>query len=126
MKPSRAALDLPGKMTFTLENDTDTRFNTNFYSARLHKRVDGEWFLVAPQGWPSPLTPLAASESQTWTVSLSGEVQAPAGSDSESDADALDTSQRNIGGLGGGRYAFGIAGWFEGGSYKRQTAFAAT
>ena len=81
---------------------------------------------VAPQGWPQPLTPLAAGESHTWAVSMSGAVGDVSPPNVDSGGELDDTSRRTVAGLGGGRYAFGIDGWFEGGSYKRQTAFAAT
>ncbi|WP_049900101.1 hypothetical protein [Halococcus agarilyticus] len=118
MEPSRSSLDLPGEMAFTLHNGTDGVLQTNFYSARLHKRVGGEWYLVAPQGWPEPLTPLPAGESQTWTVSMSN--------DPEESKPNVDEARLAVGGLGGGRYAFGIDGNFRGGTYERSTAFAAT
>jgi hypothetical protein len=126
MEPSHSSLDLPGEMEFTLHNDTDSRFETNFYSARLHKRVDGEWFIVAPQAVPAPLTPLPAGESHTWTVSMSGKVSEDSTPTVGSGSDTDDTSRRTVGGLGGGRYAFGITGNFRGGSYEQPTAFGAT
>ena len=126
MEPSRSGLDLPGEIEFMLENGTGTSLQTNFYSARLHKRVDDEWYLVAPQGWPQPLTPLAAGESHTWAVSMSGAVGDVSPPNVDSGGELDDTSRRTVAGLGGGRYAFGIDGNFREGSYKRQTAFAAT
>ena len=118
MEPSRSSLDLPGEMMFTLHNGTGSSLQTNFYSARLHKRVDGEWYRIAPREVPQPLTPLPAGESQTWTVSVS--------SDLAESKPNVNEAQLAVGGLGGGRYAFGIDGNFTGGTYERSTAFAAT
>lgn len=140
MEPSREGLSLPGEIGFTLENRTDSRFDTNFYRAGLSKFVDGEWFWVAPQAVPQPLTPLPAGESHTWTVSMSGDLPEPTAVPSKPlsrnvtarattthgpTTASRETSERTVGGLGGGRYAFGIDGWFQGGSYDRKTAFAA-
>ena len=49
---SETTVSLPATVEATLANDTDAEFRTNHYSARLHKRVDGEWFHVAPTAWP--------------------------------------------------------------------------
>lgn len=49
MTPSAIAASLPdASVSFTLANETETTFSTNFYAWRLHKRVDGEWYYIAP------------------------------------------------------------------------------
>lgn len=112
----------PEKPTeFTLRNQSGQRFDTNFYHWQLHKRVDGSWYYIAPQSWPAPLTPLAAGEEHTWTLSVAtGRV---------SNGDLIDhvegTESLTVPGLGGGHYAFGIDGWFEAGSPKERIAIAA-
>ncbi|WP_254538044.1 hypothetical protein [Halomarina litorea] len=116
MTPSASSAELPGDLSFTLSNDTDAEFQTNHYAARLHKRVDGEWFHVAPRAWPQPLTPISAGGSYTWTVEFAG------GEGERPDAGETD---RTVGGLGGGRYAFGNDGWFAGGSHESKTAAVA-
>lgn len=121
MEASDGTVELGGSLTFTLRNDTDSAFQTNHYAARLHKRVDGEWFHVAPTSWPEPLTPLPAGERHGWTVYLDAE---PTDEPSVGPGDGK--TSRVVGGLGGGRYAFGNDGWFEGGTYEEKTAAIAT
>lgn len=97
---------------FTLRNRSDHRFETNFYHWELHKRVDGDWYSVAPEYWPQPLTPLEAGEEHTWTVTVeTGRVN-----DGASLGHVEGTESLTIAGLGGGHYAFGTDGWFAAGS----------
>lgn len=118
MTASRSTVDLPATVEFTLSNDTHADLQTNHYAAVLHKRVEGEWFRVAPTMVNQPLTPIPAGERHTWRVELE---HAP---DREAHGQGLD--ERRVAGLGGGRYAFGNDGYFPGGSYEESTALATT
>ena len=118
MTASTSTVGLPGEVEFTLHNGTDVEFRSNHYAARLHKGVDGEWFRIAPNGWPQPLMLMPAGTSHAWTVALAHEA------DAESRGGGTD--ERRVGGLGGGRYAFGNHGWFAGESPEEQTAVVAT
>jgi hypothetical protein len=106
MDRSVDAADLPADLTFTLRNETEATFSTNFYAWRLWKRVDGRWFDVAPQFWPEPLHRLRPGASHAWTVSLDAAL--PDGPV----ARAQGESSVSLAALGGGRYAFGVRGWF--------------
>lgn len=107
---------------FTLRNQSDQRFQTNFYHWQLYKRVDGDWYYILPESWPEPLTPLAAGEDHTWTVTVrTGRVSDGAPIEAVQGTDSL-----TIDGLGGGQYAFGTDGWFAAGSYEEPIALAAS
>jgi hypothetical protein len=106
---------------FTLRNRSEQRFETNFYHWQLRKRVDGDWYEVAPQSWPEPITPLAAGDEHTWTVTIAtGRV---------SSGDPIDrvegTESHTVTGLGRGHYAFGSDGWFGAGATDGSIALAA-
>lgn len=110
---------LPAEFTFTLDNGTETLLNINFYQWRVWKRVDGEWFHVAPQGWPEPLHQLPPGESHAWSLACEHDLPSnayPMGVEGENGA--------TVGGLGGGEYAFTTQGWFEGATHENQTGFA--
>lgn len=106
MARSTAAVDPPGSVTFTLRNETAGRFRGNFYAWRLSKRVDGEWYRVAPRLVPQPLTSLPPGDTHRWTVSVDAAL--PDGPVSLAEGD----SSVALSALGGGRYAFGIDGRF--------------
>lgn len=105
----------PGQpAAFTLRNRSGQRFETNFYHWRLYKRAGGDWYYIMPQSWPEPLTPLAAGEDHTWTLTVeTGRVSDGAPIESVKGTESLRTN-----GLGGGHYAFGTDGWFVAGSYE--------
>lgn len=106
---------------FTLRNRSEQRFETNFYHWQLYKRVDGDWYYIAPQSWPEPLTPLAAGDEHAWTVTVAtGRI-----GDGDSIEPVEGTESLTLAGLGGGRYAFGTDGWFAAGSYEESVALAA-
>ncbi|MFC7324589.1 hypothetical protein ACFQMF_08355 [Halorubrum rutilum] len=106
---------------FTLRNRSEQRFETNFYHWQLYKRADGDWYYIAPQSWPEPLTPLAAGDEHTWTVTVAnGRV-----GDGDSVEPVEGTESLTLAGLGGGHYAFGADGWFAAGSYEDPIALAA-
>jgi hypothetical protein len=107
---------------FTLRNRSGQRFQTNAYHWQLYKRVDGDWYYIAPESWPEPLTPLAAGEAHTWTVTIeSGCVSDGAPIDAVQGTDSL-----SLAGLGGGQYAFATDGWFAAGSPDAPVALAAS
>jgi hypothetical protein len=104
---------------FTLRNETDVRFDTNFYAWRVWKRVDGEWFHVAPQGWNDPLMALGPGDSHVWKLTVDGrENRAPSTA-------ASGTETLSLTGLGGGTYAFVVDGWFATADHENSVGFAA-
>ncbi|SEO86708.1 hypothetical protein SAMN04487948_10655 [Halogranum amylolyticum] len=105
---------------FTLTNDTDVRFDTNFYAWRVWKRVDGEWFHVAPRAWNQPLMSLAPDESHAWTLTVDNTRL-----DDEPLPRAGGTEELSLAGLGGGTYAFTVDGWFAGEGYRDGVGFVA-
>lgn len=105
---------------FTLRNRSEQRFETNYYRWKVYKRVDGEWYYIAPESWPEPLTPLAAGDDHTWTLTVAtGRV-----SDGESIEPVEGTESLTLAGLGGGHYAFGTDGWFAAASHEETIALA--
>lgn len=121
LEPSVRTVTPGDSITFTLANGRDVPLQINFYQWRLHKQVDGEWFHVAPHEWPEPLMTLPQGEEHTWTVTPTTDVTDSSMSNSVQGTDTL-----TVPGLGGGQYAFGTSGWFEGESHETQTAFVAT
>lgn len=120
LEPSTTDRELPGTITFALTNGTDVRYDTNFYSWRVAKRVDGRWYHVAPTSWNQPLMSMAPGDSHAWHVSMDGEDY-----DGEVVPPSGGTSDVSVAALGGGEYAFGIDGWFAGEDHEHQTAFGA-
>lgn len=107
---------------FTLRNRSGQRFMTNFYSWSLYKRVDNSWYYIMPRAAPMPLTPLAAGEAHTWTLTVTtGSV-----SDGDTITRVQGTDSLAVDGLGGGHYAFAIDGSFETDSYEEAIALAAS
>jgi|AntRauTorcE11898_2_1112593.scaffolds.fasta_scaffold17260_2 hypothetical protein len=103
---------------FTLRNRSEQRFETNYYHWQLYKRVDGDWYYIAPEFWPQPLTPLQAGDEHTWTVTVAtGRV-----SDGDSIERVEGTESLTFAALGGGHYAFGTDGWFEAASHEEKIA----
>jgi hypothetical protein len=120
IEPAATAGELPtAEFAFTLENGIDRTFETNFYDWTLAKRVDGEWYYVAPRLVPEPLMRLEPGDDHEWTLTASSE---RANTRYPSAADKSDLSVR---GLGAGTYAFAVDGWFEDADYEHQTVFAA-
>lgn len=118
--PERRPVRPDRSTEFTLRNRSDQRFQTNHYHWQLHKRVDGEWYYIAPESYPEPLTPLAAGEDHSWTLTV---VTADDGASIET---VQGTDSLTVAGLGGGQYAFGTDGWFASGSYEEPIAVAAS
>ncbi|SDR14669.1 hypothetical protein [Natronobacterium texcoconense] len=108
---------------FTLRNESDRRLATNFYNWRVDKRVDGDWYRVAPLGYNQPLMYVDPGESHTWTFTptdeaIDGEDGRPRGSGGTEDLE--------VPALGSGDYAFRARGWFEDERDEEILAFAAT
>jgi hypothetical protein len=68
--PETQTVQLDQPTDFTLRNQSGQRFEANFYNWQLYKRVDGTWYYILPQATPQPLTPLAAGEAHTWTLTV--------------------------------------------------------
>lgn len=103
---------------FTLTNEASERFEVNFYGWSVWKYVRGEWFRVAPRGYPVPLMYLDPGDSHSWHLTVDN-----------SDLDrpiprAEGTEEMTVVGLGGGTYAFGTDGWFSSRSHEDQTGVA--
>ncbi|GAA0231095.1 hypothetical protein GCM10009000_053070 [Halobacterium noricense] len=119
MTPSKERAELPNDaISFTLSNETGTRFTTNYYHWRVWKLVDGEWFYIAPRVVPEPAMMLQSGGSHTWNLTidnatLGGRIDGAQG-----------TEDITLPGVGGGTYAFGISGWFEGQEYDNGTGVA--
>lgn len=118
--PATQSGSLPeSDFTFTLVNGTTTTYKTNYYSWSVWKREDGQWFRVAPTGWPIPQMSLSPGSTHRWNLTVNN-----------TDLDrsiprAEGTESATVVGLGAGTYAFGIDGWFEGQSYENQTGVVA-
>lgn len=118
--PERQSVRPDRPTEFTLRNRSGQQFQTNFYHWQLHKRVDGDWYDIAPEFWPEPLTPLSAGEDHTWTLTVA------TADDGAPIENVQGTDSLTVDGLGGGRYAFGTDGWFASGSYEEPVALAAS
>jgi hypothetical protein len=120
--PETQTVQLDQPTDFTLRNRSKQQFLANFYNWQLYKRVDSNWYYIMPRGTPEPLTPLAAGEAHTWTLTVTTE--------SVSDGAAIDmvqgTESLSVDGLGGGHYVFATDGWFEAGSHDEPIALAAS
>jgi hypothetical protein len=122
LEPSTRTIEASESIDFTLHNRSDLALKTNFYNWRIHKRVDGDWYRVAPRGYNEPLMTVSPGESHTWTVSIDNDGIA----DGESIPWMSGTEQLTLRGVGGGHYAFRARGWFADESYEESIAFAAT
>lgn len=122
LEPSARTLTPDSEITFTLANRSGADLQTNFYNWQLHRRVDEEWFHVAPLSWPQPQMTVESGGSHTWTVSLDQGVVA-----SGQAVERLRTTQDIVlAGVGGGQYAFRARGRFANDEYGTAMAFAAT
>lgn len=125
MAATASHLDLPGRLGFTIVNGTDRALATNFYHWHLYKRVDGDWYNVAPSAHPSPLHMLEPGDLHHYCVSMDNTSAAdrhlrglasPTGSTNRS------RWHLSVPALGGGEYAFGLFGTFDGaGDDDRET-----
>lgn len=120
---SASSVALPGEVSFTLHNNADRRFMTNFYNWALYRWEGGRWRHVAPLLVNEPLMTLEPGESHTWTVTLSdGNLETP-------EFRASGTSEVTVEPVGGGHYAFAVEGWWDGQdetpTYEHKTVCAA-
>ena len=122
LAPDAGTIEPGESIAFTLENGTDATFSTNFYDWSLAKRVDGEWYRVAPAQVPQPLMGIGPGRSHTWQVTVENE--------SVESGDAVPvvqgSSEVTVRGLGGGAYGFSVDGAFGELEAGSETAFSAT
>ncbi|MFC4551723.1 MULTISPECIES: hypothetical protein [Halorussus] len=96
LEPSAERGRLPERIDFTLRNRADEPVTGNPYHWVLYKLHDGEWFHVAPWGWPAPMSSVPPGDTEDWTLYAFG-------------SEAVDVDDGNtVGFLGGGRYAFEV------------------
>ena len=118
MRPASSTGSLPeASFEFTLRNEREQVFNTNFYAWRLQKYVDGRWFHVEPREWPEPLMRMEPGDSHTWSVLVDNTDLA------RSIPHSQGTDEVSVVGLGGGTYSFGVEGWFEAEDHTSKTAY---
>jgi hypothetical protein len=96
LEPSTERARTPAKIDFTFRNFAREPAKGNPYHWVLYKFHDGEWFHVAPWGWPAPMGSVRPGGTEDWTLYAFGEdgVRVEGGS--------------TVGFLGGGRYAFEV------------------
>ncbi len=120
MEPSTEQWNLPkANLSFTLRNETGATFTTNYYNWNVWKQVDSEWVHIAPRVVPEPAMMLESGGTHAWNLTV----------DNTDLGRAIDrtegTENVTLDGLGGGgTYAFGISGWFEGENYDESTGVA--
>lgn len=96
LRPSTEQAELPTKVEYTFVNHSRSVVSGNPSFWRLWKRVDGQWFHVAPWGWPAPLSRLPPGGTLDWTLAAF-------------DGPTVDCDgAHSVGHLGGGRYAFEV------------------
>ena len=122
LEPGARTLAPGSSVDFTLRNDSDAPLRSNFYDWQVHKRVDGEWFHVAPLSWPEPLMTVEPGGTHTWTVTLD-DVAVESGN-----LVPRLTAERDVAlpAVGGGTYAFRARGFFADDDFETALAFAAT
>jgi hypothetical protein len=108
LSASSGSVSLPSTIEFTLANDSDATFKTNPYDWRLWKRVDEEWYPIAPEAVQEPLFTMRPGSTHEWALTLDDALPTDPGEMYYS-WDASGT----VGGLGGGEYAFTTNGWFD-------------
>ena len=118
--PAEQSGSLPqARFEFSLTNGTDATFEVNFYNWSVWKRVEAEWYRVAPRFVNQPLMRLRAGDSHEWKLTVDNtDLNRPIPS-------ASGTRDVTVIGLGPGTYAFGTDGWFEGQNYENKTGIAA-
>jgi hypothetical protein len=124
LEPGSETVERGATIAFELSNRSGRRFATNFYNWRLDKRVDGEWFDIAPQEYPEPLMYLDPGGTHTWRLTVAGD--AVAEGEPVDRGGEIGTEDLSVEALGGGRYAFRARGWFEDGYDDGTYAFGAT
>ncbi|MFA9426893.1 hypothetical protein [Natronorubrum sp. A-ect3] len=110
LEPSAESIGEGERMTVTLRNESHSEFSHNQYNWRLHKRVDEDWYFIAPREIPLPLHTLKPRRRYEWELTVDNDGvedgTAIGGPGSYGDRDPIQ-------GLGGGTYAFGTEGWFD-------------
>lgn len=122
LEPSARTLSVDSDIAFTLRNKRDAPLESNFYDWQVHKRVDDDWFHVAPLSWPEPLMTVDPGETHTWTLGMEDGVVAAG----QLVPRLTETSDILLTGVGGGRYAFRARGRFADDESDTPIAFAAT
>jgi len=108
LEHSAASVSLPdAELSFTLRNDTQRTFATNFYNWGLYRWEAGQWYRVAPRVTPDPLMTVEPGGSHQWTVTLRDRVPG------DPIVRTGGTSDVTVASLGGGHYAFAVDGWWE-------------
>lgn len=124
LDPEARTVERGDTIAFELANRSATRFATNFYNWRLHKRVDGEWFDIAPGEYPEPLMSIDPGGAHTWRLAVAE--NAVTEGEPVDRSGETGTEDLSMAALGGGRYAFRARGWFEDGYEDGTYAFGAT
>ncbi|MFC4553306.1 MULTISPECIES: hypothetical protein [Halorussus] len=119
LTPSDRSGTLPeATFAFRLANDRGTRLWTNAYGWKLLKRVDGAWYLVAPTFTPLVGLSVASGSFRDWWLTLEREpIQTGERTRStyrQESVDGRPVDRLRVGPVGGGTYAFGVPGGFEG------------
>jgi len=122
LDPSATAFGPEEPVSFTLHNTSDRTLSTNFYDWRLHKRVDGQWYSVAPRFVNEPLMTVEPGDTHTWELTVDNDGI----EDGQPVRPVSGVEDLDLTGIGRGHYAFRARGWFEGQDHETDTAFAAT
>ncbi|ELY90671.1 hypothetical protein C483_11441 [Natrialba hulunbeirensis JCM 10989] len=96
LEPDQEAVTAPARIEFNLVNHSDEYLSGNPHQWRLSKLVAGEWYRIAPDITPDPLSWVAPGTVTTSTLDLY-------------DGRPIDRDRsRTVGYLGGGRYAYSV------------------
>jgi len=93
VQPSRESIEPPALVEFDLYNYGEEQLRSPRALWRVHKIVDGEWFLVAPWSWVQTHLRLSTGERDRYTFGLFHD-------------EAMECDAQTIDYLGGGTYAF--------------------
>lgn len=98
IRPSTERVDLAGAVDLELVNHSREPLTGNPYYWKLWKLDDGDWYHVAPWGWPVPIGAVAPGGEQPYGLrAFSGEA-----------GESRDDHAHPVGYLGGGTYAFEV------------------
>lgn len=104
---------------FTLANRADRSFRTSFTCWHLWKRDAGEWFAVGDGPCYMMAQVLRPGDEHAWTLPFGDHPVGRIGSPNRTPIRGIDAAH-----LGGGTYAFGLSGSFEG--RETETGFVTT
>lgn len=104
LEPDPRRVTADESIEFTLYNRSDQTLQTNFYNWLVHKRVDGEWYHVAPTFHNDDCHGLRPGATERWSLRAFNGDAVPCGHDDHGH-DSL-----TQGHLGGGEYAV-VAGY---------------